>query len=100
MIIENKEYIKINIKEKLYYYLILDFKDLVNKDLNNNKDLDLFDKKINKLENKIFRNFINYLSKEYKINKIKDLNNFKEEFIYYEINKNNILLDLIEEVLY
>ena len=87
MRIDNKEYIKLNIKESLYYYIIKDYENL--------KDIDL-----NKVERKIYLDFIKYISKEYKIKLIKEINNFKEDLIYYEINKNNILLNIIEDNIY
>ena len=87
MIIENKEYIKIRIKENLYFYYLKD------------KDLKFNDKNILSLENKIYFKFLEYIEKEYKL-KIKEINNLKEDIIYFEINNKNILLDIIEDNIY
>jgi len=88
MIIENREYIKLNIKENLYFYFLID------KNLKFNKEIMI------KLENKIYFKFLEYLSINYKLEKIIDINNIKEEFIYFEINENKILLDIIENNIY
>jgi len=87
MIIENKEYIKIRIKENLYFYYLKD------------KDLKFNDKNILSLENKIYFKFLEYIEKEYKL-KIEEINNLKEDIIYFEINNKNILLDIIENNIY
>ena len=92
MIIENKEYIKLKIKEKLFYYFISDV------DLDKKRILDLKDRVV--LINDIYLDFIKYMSDEYKVKKIIDINKFKEENIYYEIEENNILFNLIEGRIY
>jgi len=88
MIIDNKEYIKLKIREILYYYILKDYDDL--KSNIDNK----------KIENKIYINFIRYLSKKYNIKKIIEINDFRDEIIYNEINVENILFDIIEECIY
>ena len=91
MIIENKEYIKLKIKEKLFYYFISDV------DLDKKRILDLKDRVV--LINDIYLDFIKYLSDKYKVIKIIDINKFKEDYILFEIDS-NILFNLIEGRIY
>ena len=97
MRIENKIYIIDKIRENIYYYFLVD-KDLI-RELNKEKkikEVDYFfilEEKVNK----IYLDFIKYLEGEYKI-KIEDINNFREDYIYYEIDR--ILGDIIEDNIY
>jgi len=85
MRIENREYINLRIRESLYFYL---FKD---------KDLKFKENELKNKERVIYFKFLEYIEKEYKL-KIKEIDNLKEDIIYYELN--NILLDLIESLIY
>jgi hypothetical protein len=82
MEIEKIEYLKLRIRESLYFYILKDYSNLKNID-------------INKIEIKIYLDFINYLSKEYKK---KDIENIKEDYIYFEIE--SILFNIIEDNIY
>ena len=92
MNIENDDYVMLNIKESVYFYLLNDL-ELRNK---------IFDNRyINNIKKEVLKLFIVYLEVNYNKNKrIVDLNKFKDDFIYYVINEENILLNLIENVIY
>ena len=92
MRIENKEYIKLNISENLYFYIIKDYENL--KYLISEKNF-----KLKNIERKIYFKFLEYIEKEYNL-KIKEINNIKEDLIYYEIKENNILFNIIEDLIY
>ncbi len=88
MNIDKKSYIKLNIKENLFFYFLKD--DDLNKELILNKKL------LMNLVNKIYDKFLIYLSEKY--NK-KCVNNI-EDYIYYEINIENILFNIIEDIIF
>ena len=90
MEIGNLKYINLNIESNLYYYYLIENVELFNKFNINN---------IDNIKCKVLKKFFNHLEEKYKC-KIKNIEDFKWDYIYYEIEIKNVLFDLIEEVIY
>ena len=90
MRIANKEYIDLEIERNLNYYILQDIVNLKHLTDDNHKE---------QVEIDIYEAFIKHLEQKYSC-EITDIERFKEDIIYFEIQNENILFNLIEQELY
>jgi hypothetical protein len=93
----DEKYIRIRIRELLYYYILCDL--IGNKFDKETRDIAVHNYERQKeIEENTYKEFIRHLEMEYET-KIEDISKFREDFIEYQIETNDILCDIIEDEL-